>query len=162
MNKKSYPLPYILYGPPGTGKTQTLVAAIQRIVTTTNENVLVCANSNAVCDEIAGRLIGVLDKKIILRFYPESYDIKKLKKEIQKVSNTYLDEFPMPPLTFMYKFRVVVCTLYMSSYLNEACNDKEKFNARHFSHIIIDENASTHETMTLIPIAGKLYSYILK
>lgn len=43
----------------GTGKTKTLVAAIEQIVRTTDQNVLVCASSNAACDEIAVRLLKV-------------------------------------------------------------------------------------------------------
>lgn len=146
------PLPYILYGPPGTGKTQTLVAAIQRIVQSTKKNVLVCANSNAACDEITVRLINILTTNQLLRFYAKKFDNVKLKAEIQPYSNWNGKDFHHPVLKHLLEFRVIVCTLCTAACLTRA---DEKSGPIPFSHIIIDECASTHETMALVAIAGK-------
>lgn len=79
VNGHYRPLPYILYGPPGTGKTKTLVTAIRRIVKTTRKNILVCAQSNAACDEVAHRLSEYLNFKQMLRLYSTSYDVGKIR-----------------------------------------------------------------------------------
>lgn len=156
---KNFPLPYLLYGPPGTGKTQTLVAAIEQIVISTYGHVLVCANSNAACDEIAERLMHVLSKAQLLRFYPKSYSLKKIKPSLQKVSNVFDGHINVPELSFFYGFRVIVCTLCTAGCFTRARADSEVFDPAHFSHVIIDECASTHETMTLVAIAGKLFIF---
>lgn len=145
-------LPYILYGPPGTGKTATLVAAIVRIVQSTKNNVLVCANSNAACDEITGRLIEHLKTNQLLRFYAKKFDDVKLKENIQPFSNWNGNDFHHPALKHLLEFRVIVCTLCTAACLTRA---DEKCGALPFSHVIIDECASTHETMSLVAIAGE-------
>lgn len=156
VRANNFPMPYLLYGPPGTGKTQTLVAAIEQIVITTHGHVLVCANSNAACDEIAERLMLILNKAQLLRFFPKSYSLKKIKPSLEKISNIYDGKICVPQLSFFYGFRVIVCTLCTAGCFTRARADYEVFNPAHFSHVIIDESASTHETMTLVAIAGKL------
>lgn len=157
--RTNFSLPYLLYGPPGTGKTQTLVAAIEQIVISTYGHVLVCANSNAACDEIAERLMHVLSKAQLLRFYPKSYNLKKIKPSLLRVSNVYNRQISVPELSFFYGYRVIVCTLCTAGCFTRARADFEVFDPAHFSHVIIDESASTHETMTLVAIAGKLFIF---
>lgn len=142
----------------GTGKTRTLCAAIEEIVRSTGKSVLVCANSNSACDEIAARLVDVLHDGEMFRMYGKSYDIRKVSEKIKPICNWMKGEFRFPSLTFLYGFRVLVCTLTTAGCLTRAI-DSSMFNAKHFSHIIIDESASTHETVTLIPIAGEFISY---
>lgn len=152
VGAKNQPLPYILYGPPGTGKTQTLVAAIERIVRSTNKKVLVCANSNAACDEITGRLVGVLTENELLRFYAKKFDNRKMSSEIKPFSNWNKDEFHHPALRHLLEFRVIICTLCTAACLTRA---DIRSQPSHFSHIFIDECASTHETMAMVAIAGE-------
>lgn len=152
-------LPYILYGPPGTGKTHTLIAAILRIVQTTKKNVLVCANSNAVCDEITVRLIKDLTTNQLLRFYAKKFDEVKLKKEIEPYSNWNGKDFHHPAFKHLLEFRVIVCTLCTAACLTRARAD-ENCGPLQFSHVIIDECASTHETMALVAIAGECLFHI--
>lgn len=154
VKAENFPLPYLVYGPPGTGKTHTLVAAIEKIVNTTAGNVLVCANSNAVCDEITERLIGILDPTQMYRLYSQSYEPNKVKSSIEEVSNCYGDGITLPPLDFLYGFRVIICTLCTAGCLTRARRDAKIFQEAHFSHVIIDECASTHEPMSLVAIAG--------
>lgn len=130
------------------------MAAIEEIVRSTNKSVLVCANSNSACDEITERLLDVLNFGEMFRIYAKSYDARRINDRIKPVSNCLKDEFRFPSLDFLYRFRVLICTLSTSGYLTRACEDLS-FDSSHFSHIIIDESASTHETVTMIPIAGK-------
>lgn len=140
-----------------------LAAAVEEIVRDEQEDnfVLICSNSNSACDELFRRLYQVLDKNEILRLYTPSYDPQKVNAEILKLSNwdSRSKSFTMPGLTFLYEFRVLVCTLAVSSCLTKA-NKHPLFKSDHFSHIIIDESCCTHETMSLIPIAGTCYIYI--
>lgn len=152
--KRNGSLPYILYGPPGTGKTATLVAAIVKIVHSTKNNVLVCANSNAACDEITGRLMEYLKMYQLLRFYAKNFDEVKLKKNIQPYSNWNGEDFHHPALKHLLEYRVIVCTLCTASCLTRAV---ENCGPLPFSHVIIDECASTHETMSLVAIAGECF-----
>lgn len=139
----------------GTGKTRTLVAAIEEIVRTTSKSVLVCANSNSACDEIVLRLVDVLREDEMFRMYGKSYDIRKVSEKIKPICNWLKGEFRFPSLTFLYRFRVLVCTLTTAGCLTRS-TDSSQFSSKHFSHIIIDECASTHETVSIIPIAGEV------
>lgn len=114
---------------------------------------MVCANSNAACDEIAGRLLKIFDNDIILRMYAKTYNQKNISKEIMKSCNFIKGQFRIPCLKFLYKFRIVITTLLTSGCLSRGREDID-FEPSHFSHIFIDEAASTNETTTLIPIAG--------
>lgn len=141
----------------GTGKTRTLIAAIEEIVRSTNKYVLVCANSNSACDEIAERLVNVLEFGEMFRMYAKSYDVRKISSNLKPICNWLKGEFHFPSMHFLNKFRVLVCTLTTAGCLSRA-RDDPYFSATHFSHIFIDESASTHEPITMIPIAGKFCS----
>lgn len=127
LERRNGRLPYILFGPPGTGKTKTLVAAIEEILLEPQKlnHVLVCANSNNACDEIAERLLKVLPKEEILRLYAVSHSTKKINERLRDISNW------------------------------EKAHTDPRFKAEHFSHIMVDESACTHETMTMVSIAGE-------
>lgn len=101
----------------------------------------------------------VLNKSQLLRFYPKSYSLQKIKPSLQKISNIYDGKLCIPQLSFFYGFRVIVCTLCTAGCFTRARADYEVFNASHFSHVIIDESASTHETMTLVAIAGNFFIF---
>lgn len=143
----------------GTGKTKTLTAAIEQIVRTTNIKVLVCAMSNAACDEIAERLLSVLSNAEVHRLYTTSYNLDNISKTIRPACNIdKADKEPKlinPPLKTLYGYRVIVCTLSTAGSLNCSRADSAHYRPHHFQYVFIDESASSHETMTLIPIAGK-------
>lgn len=134
----------------GTGKTKTIVAAIEKIVRTTSKNVLVCAQSNAACNEIAERLTKVLTSKQMFRMFSMSYDLDQISSTIEPFCNLFDGELKYPSLEYLYQFRVLICTLSTSGCFVRARNH----DRRHFGYVFIDESASAHETMTLIPIAG--------
>lgn len=138
----------------GTGKTRTIVAAIIDIVRTTEKNVLVCANSNAACDEITKRLLEVLCYGELHRMYAKSYNKNLISDKIRPVSNLMEGRLEFPSLQYLYQFRVVVCTLLTAGCVTRARGQNRTFSSAHFSHIFIDEAACAHEPVTLIPIAG--------
>lgn len=150
---ENHPLPYILYGPPGTGKTRTLAAAIEQIVRTTDKNILVCAMSNAACDEISERLLTVLSSDEMYRMYAVSYNSVKLRSSLASHCNLEDEKLYYPALRNLYQYRVLICTLTTAGCLTRARCDSV-FKADHFKYVFIDEGASAHEAMTLIPIAG--------
>lgn len=139
----------------GTGKTKTLVAAIEKIVRTTTKNVLVCAQSNAACNEIAERLATLLTNAEMLRLLSTSYDLDKISSTIKPFCNLFDGELKYPALEYLYKFRVLVCTLSTSGCLVRA-RKSFHFNPKHFGYVFIDECASANELMSLIPIAGRV------
>lgn len=146
-------MPYIVFGPPGTGKTRTLVAAIEEIVTTTSKFTLVCATSNAACDEIAERLASVLTSDDMFRLYSKTSNKSTIKESLLPMCNMLDGKFIIPSLEFLYQFRVLVCTLGTAACLARA-RKHPGFDGAHFSYLFIDECASTHEPMAMVAIAG--------
>lgn len=144
-----YPCPFLLYGPPGTGKTKTLVAAIESIVRHTDKNILVCAQSNAACDELSNRLSKCLKREEMFRLVSKSRDLDTIGTSLKMFSNLFGGELKIPPLEYICKYRVVICTLATAS-----CLTRSQCDATHFAYVIIDECASALETMALVPVAG--------
>lgn len=130
-----------------------VAASVELIVKTSKDYVLICANSNAACDEITQRLLKTLKNDQIFRMYAKSYTEEKVPDDIKKCYNFVQKGFKYPCLNYLYKFRVVICTLLTAGHLMRARNDPG-FNPSHFSYLFIDECASTHETASIIPIAG--------
>lgn len=92
----------------------------------------------------------------MFRMYSMSYDISKISSEIKPYCNLFGDELKYPSLDYLYKFRVIICTLSTSGCLVKARHNA-CFTSDHFGYIFIDECASAQETMALIPIAGKCF-----
>lgn len=149
-------LPYVLYGPPGTGKTRTIVGAIEQVVRTTNKNVLVCAMSNSACDEIAERLANVLKNHEVFRMYAKSYRHSSVCETVKSISNWDNKFIRLPSLEQLYKYRVVCTTIATAGCFTRARVSKDIWRPDHFGYVFIDECASSSETMTWIPIAGKI------
>lgn len=120
---------------------------------TTTKNVLVCANSNAACDELTERLVDLLHVGELFRMYAKSYNRNMLSNKIKPVCNLVEEKFKFPSLAYLYQFRVIVCTLLTAGCISRARIDSS-FQSGHFSYILIDEAASVPEPTSLIPIAG--------
>lgn len=137
----------------GTGKTRTMAAAIYEIVRNTQKYALVCAQSNAACDEITLRLKEMLNDGEMIRVYAKTFNEKLLDERIAPISNFRENSFTLPSLRYLYQFRVIVCTLITAGCFARARGEAE-FDSTHFDYVFIDEAASMQETMTFIPIAG--------
>lgn len=154
---KADSLPYILYGPPGTGKTRTIVAAIEQIVRTTKENVLVCTMSNSANDEVAERLANILEPHELYRMYARSHKYSSgISPNLKNISNWDPHVIRLKTLSRLYQYRVICTTLSMAGCFSRAHIDAAVWRPDHFGYVFIDECASSSEPMTLIPIAGKL------
>lgn len=151
--------PFLLFGPPGTGKTRCIVTAILEIVLTTNKYVLVCCNSNSACDEITERLAKSLKKNEIFGLYAKSYGCKNITSKITPICNLNKGKIQFPSLSYLYQFRVLICTLLTAGSITRAREVDQNFDSGHFSYIFIDEAASCHEPIALILIAGMIFHY---
>lgn len=89
---------------------RTLIAAITEMLLTTENFVLVCAHSNAACDELTKRLLEVVPDGSLFRLYAKSFKVSALSESVKRSSNLVDNEFKFPSLTYLYKFRIVVCT----------------------------------------------------
>lgn len=134
-----------------------MIALIEQIVHTTTENVLVCAPTNAACDEITEQLVNIINDEDLYRFYGNSCSYANVDIRIKNVSNFNGTKFTYPLPSLLYRFRVVVCTLASAGDLTRARIDKHAFKPDNFGYVIIDDCASVHEPMTFIPIAGEIF-----
>lgn len=100
-------------------------------------------------------LTRILRAGELYRFYATSNSFLKSKQNVLDVSNFTGTTVSYPPLTTLYKYRVVICTPESAGFLTRARND-ENWNGQNFKYVIIDDCASVHETMTFIPIAGNV------
>lgn len=141
----------------GTGKTRTLVGAILEIIRTSDHCVLITANSNSACDEITERLIQNLNSGEIFRLYAKSFNAAKVSPRILPICNLRSNVFKMPSLKYIYKFRVVVCTLLTSGCLVRARDMDSEFRSDHFSDIFIDEAACAQVPVLMVAIAGNTF-----
>lgn len=149
----------------GTGKTRTPVAAILEIVRSTDSCVLVSCNYNAACDEIAERLVDHLTSNEIIRIFAKSHGKDKISPKIRPICNMINGQFKFPAFEFLYKFRVVISTLLTAGSFVRGRSIDKNFNSSHFSHVFIDEAASVHETVTLIPISklcNKIFNFSIE
>lgn len=151
-NNKS---PYLLFGPPGTGKTMTIVESVLQILKNTKSKILITVNSNAACDEIGKRLKRFIhhfkDPNTFLRIYSAAHivNVSNWDDDFLKISNLCHAYHYYPTLATVRKFRVVIATAVVSAkYIQSGLGEGS------FSHIFIDENASTTIPEALLGLAG--------
>lgn len=152
-------------------------AILQLWKTQPNSRILVCATSNAACDEIAQRLLKFIPTHYkdtetynLFRLYASSINKDSPEQSILDASN-FFDKF-YPPLPTIYRYRIIIGTLGVAGRLSK-CSEKFWFNnlpifisaqARmrtdHFTHLFIDECGSATESASLIPIAGTVFTLI--
>ena len=152
VNETAFPAPYILFGPPGTGKTSTLVEAIGQIYRLKPEaRILVSATSNFACNEIASRLLKVIPKNYVFRFFSKSAErlILEMSYDLIERSNLNTGSHRFPSWDEIYGTRVLICTLTSAGRLIQG-----EIKQNHFSFVFIDECGSATEASSLIPIAG--------
>lgn len=129
------------------------MAAIEEIVRTTDKSILVCAQSNSACDDITLRLLQILQRGELFRIYAKTIQKDAVNKKIAQISNLKNGKIEIPSLKYLYKFRVIVCTLCTAAIFSRGRIDPN-FDSSHFSYVFIDEAACIQSTTTFIPIAG--------
>lgn len=89
----------------------------------------------------------------MMRMFSKSHELDQISPTIEPFCNLFDGELQYPSLESLYGFRVLICTLSTSGCLVRA-RISSTFNPSHFGYVFIDECASAHETMALIPITG--------
>lgn len=99
-----------MFGPPGTGKTKTLTEAILQIIQNnkSNEHILVCATSNAACNEIATRLLANIGPNQLFRIFSKSVarNMSNIPNDVLQTSNLQTGEHYYPSLQVIYQHKV--------------------------------------------------------
>lgn len=116
-----------------------------------DQSVLVVANSNSACDEIAHRLIDYLEPGQLYRMYAKSFRETPSAKLLQ--FSNYFDG-RLPSLNFLNQFRVLICTINTAGCITRAREKDPAFSSHQYSHVFIDEAASVQMSVALVAIAG--------
>ncbi|XP_076596549.1 LOW QUALITY PROTEIN: putative helicase mov-10-B.1 [Chaetodon auriga] len=149
----SKPAPYLVFGPPGTGKTVTLVEGIKQVNKNQDSSchILACAPSNSAADLLCQRIVGNVDKHLVLRMYALYCESKSVPEDLKACSNLKGQCFVFPTKEELMEYRIIVTTLFTAGRLVTG-----GIPEGHFTHIFVDEAGQATETQCLIPLAGLL------
>jgi superfamily I DNA and/or RNA helicase len=150
VNCLACPQPLLIDGATGTGKTTVLVESVLQILKNRpNEKIVICAGSNAQCDEIANRILGFNSAGKLLRFYSNHvvHGANKISEKLLGTSNLRDLENHLISCSEIDWFNVIVMTFVCAHKLSRT----EQKNFR-FDHILIDDAATAIEIETIIPI----------
>ena len=127
-------VPYIIFGPPGTGKTVTITEAIKQVWKNQSAtNIIAAAPSNSAADLLASKLLKVVPKTQIIRFYARSRLERQVPEELKGISRFHSSHSD-DSLEALMKYRIIVVTLVSAGKLASL-----GFPSDHFSHLFIDE-----------------------
>lgn len=112
--------------------------------------ILINAQSNFACDEIAVRLLKYVSRGKIYRHYSRRFEAKTdtIPSELVEISNLSKNCGDFLTVEQFYGFNVIISTLMSSSLFMES--KKQGY----FDYIFIDESGAATEPELLIPIAG--------
>lgn len=117
-----------------------------------SSHILITAQSNSACDEVATRLLKYISRTKMMRIYSPSVELKTtdIDPELRSISNLRNKQNIYPSYEELYHFNIVVTTLVSCSRLVQANIKRD-----HFDYIFIDECAASIEPECLIPIIGE-------
>lgn len=170
-------LPYLISGPPGTGKTRCLNEICLQIVdnSITLNHILVCAPSDPATDTLCLRLKDHLAPGDMLRLNRPCRTFQEVPDSLLPYCYIQGDEFGMPPLETLMRYRVIVTSCRDSSMLARArLTNKDLYAVQHsiqtvsmaispyeplpevklhWTALLLDEAAQAMEPEALIPLA---------
>lgn len=136
-------VPYIVFGPPGTGKTVTIIEAIRQIFRhTRNSKVLICAPTNAACDNIASKLVDYFTTEEMLRYISVERTFENMPERVQVYTNKQKINQNQ-----IRNYKIIVCTLIKIGTFTNI------FKA---TDVFIDEAGQALEPEALVAISGIL------
>ena len=144
-------VPYIIFGPPGTGKTVTMSEAIKQIwKNQNNAKIIASAPSNSAADLLASKLLKVVPKSQMIRYYARSRMEKQVPEDLKIISRFHSSHFD-DSLEALMKYRIIVVTLVSAGKLASL-----GFPDDHFTHLFIDEAGHATEPEAIVPLSGVL------
>ena len=135
----------------GTGKTVTLVESIKQIWRLDESSyIIACSSNNLAADILAERLSEHVNKAHILRLYNRTRHFNQVPSKLVAISNfdSVKKEVFFPASSKLQSYRIIVCSIVTYGRLLV----QSDFNAKHITHLFIDEAAQTQEPEILIPI----------
>ncbi|KAJ4404229.1 hypothetical protein N0V82_010533 [Gnomoniopsis sp. IMI 355080] len=169
-------LPYLISGPPGTGKTLTLIEVVLQFIknSMTLHHILVCAPSDPAADTLCLRLKGYLPPVDMLRLNRPCRTFAEVPDSLLPYCCIQGEEFGLPPLGILMRYRVVVTSCRDASMLTRArVTNKDLFAVQgscqrvtmaispyetlpevklHWTALLLDEAAQATEPEALIPL----------
>lgn len=115
---------------------------------TTRDNILVCTNANAICDEIALRLIQLVPSRFIYRLYSPAIRVKSVPSALRSMSN--VRQNALPDVSQILSKRVIICTMSIAGRLVQA--NITQHRPKHFAYLFIDDCTNAQEPTSLIPL----------
>lgn len=88
----------------------------------------------------------------MFRMFSQSVEMEQVPPSIVNISNLANGLHHYPPLSDLYKYKVVICTLTTAGRFVQA-----GIKRTHFTHVFVDECGSATETQSLIAVAGKSF-----
>lgn len=159
LSESTYPFPLVITGGPGTGKSSVIVETILQILDKKSfAHVLVTAQSNSACDEVAMRLRAFVPAVKVFRYWGPTAANKMIENRnyhsyFAKLSenSSILDgrTYKEPLKENIVNFKIVVMTMTTVNRLI-----RNNFPNDHFDFIFIDECCAAMEPECLIPIVG--------
>lgn len=139
--------PYLLLGPFGTGKTYVLAAAIELLVSNSQNRILVCTHQNVGADKLyrslQEKLEAVRTSRLALRVVPDDQG---------SFHNVFLEPYSCESVhrlnIHQLSRRPVIITTFLTALTIKDKLDKQG-DTLHFSHIIMDEGAQSREPEAL-------------
>ena len=159
LSESTFPFPMVITGGPGTGKSSVIVETILQILDKKSfAHVLVTAQSNSACDEVAMRLRAFVPAVKVFRYWGPTAANERIQSKNHDDYFTKLGKnssiidgrtYKEPFKENIVNYKIVVMTMSAANRLI-----RNSFPNDHFDFIFVDECCAATEPECLIPIVG--------